>query len=170
MPSVAPAGAHLGAAEQAQREHFEVRVRAVARDRHRPPRVPGALLGVLRMAGALDRHPAVARPTAQPSSTRSARDSQPRAAEDLPEDQVLVRDPDRDPGGLVAATGTRVLLERPLARGDALLDAAEEPQRLAEAIARVGRLRLGQRLLEATPRRIPPRVLQRRGPGLERRP
>jgi len=81
-----------------------------------------------------------------------------------------VRDPDRDPGGLVGATGTRVLLEGTLAGGDALLDAAEEPQRLTEAIAGVGCLRLGQRLLEPAPRRIPARVRQRRGPGLERRP
>jgi hypothetical protein len=75
---------------------------------------------------------------------------------------VLVRDPHGRARRLVAAARAHVVLERVLARGDRVLDAAQEPQRLRQPVARVGRFLGGERGLECGARRVPARILERR--------
>ena len=83
-----------------------------------------------RVARALDRDPAVAGARAD-ALERALGAREPAArGRGAPGDVVLVRDPDGDARGAVAAPVAHVALERALARGDRLVHAAEEPQRL----------------------------------------
>jgi hypothetical protein len=73
---------------------------------------------------------------------------------------VLVRDPDGRPRGLVGPVGLHVLGEHPLAQRERLGDAAQEPERLREAIAPVGALLLLQGGLEGGAGVLPACVLE----------
>ena len=95
------------------------------------------------------------------ATARSARASQPRAADSAAADVVLVRDPDGEAGGVVAAPVARVALDGALASGDASLHVGEEPEREPEPVERVGRLFLGERVLERLARILPARRLER---------
>ena len=135
---LAPPGVHLRAAEQAEREHLEVARVVLARDLHGPACVGDLLLDAAGVTRPLDRHPAVTG-AAVDVLQRPLGAGQPAAGRrGAARDEVLVRHPHRHPRGVVAAAGADVLLERALAHGDAARNVAEEPQRLPEAVARVG--------------------------------
>jgi hypothetical protein len=120
-----------------------------------------ALLDALRVARPLDGDPPVSRARADPfDGTLRAREPTARGGGTAGE-EVLVRDPDRDARRLLATPVLDIAVERALARRDALLDAADEPQRLPEAVARVGRLLRRERVLERRARVIPARRRER---------
>ena len=149
-------------AEQAEREHLQVGRIDLPRDRHRSLGVLDALLHALRVAGALDRDPAV--PGAAADALERALGARQPAARSrgAPEQVVLVRDPDGGASGSVAVAFGHVLLERALALGDRLVHAAEEPERLPAAVVRRGRLADRERRLEPIARRLPLRGVERR--------
>ena len=160
IPASRRAGADLRPAEQAEREDLEVGGARVARDLQRAPGVLGALLDALRMPRPLDGDPPVPRAGADAfHGALGAREPSARGG-GAPGDEVLVRDPDGDARRFVAAPVVDVAVERALARRDPLLDAAEEPERLPEAVARGGRLLL---------RRAPPRTPRARLPSARSR-
>ena len=165
-PLLPAPGADLRPPQEAEREHLEVAGVRLPRDRHREPRVLGALLHALRVPRALHRHPAV--PRAAPGAfERALRAGQPAArGRGASRDEVLVRDPHGDARGVVASRAAHVLLEGALARGDRLLHGAEEPERLTQAIVRLGRLLDGERSLERCASHVPARGLER-APALE---
>ena len=133
-----PPGVHLRAAEEAEREHLEVARVGLTRDLHRPACVSDLLLDAAGVTRPLGCHPPVAG-AAVDVLQRPLGAGQPAAGRrGAARDQVLVRHPHRHACGVVAAAGADVLLERALAHGDAARNVAEEPQGLAEAIARVG--------------------------------
>ena len=97
-----------------------------------------------------------------PSSARSARDSQPRAADDAAgEVKYWCETHTAARAASVAVARARVPLERALARGDPLLDLPEEPERLAEAVVRLRRVLGRERGLERLTGRLPARGLER---------
>ena len=141
-PVLQPAGADLGAPEQAEREDLEVARAGPARDVHRAACVLGALGRALGVARPFDRDPALALALVALGGALGAR--QPAAGgRGAPGEEVLMRHPDGDARALVAAAIARIGLEGALAGGDAVLDAAEEPERQPEAVEGVGALLLG---------------------------
>ena len=165
---VAP-GVDLGATEQAEREHLEV-VRAVGMgDLHRAAGVGDLLLHAGRVARALDRHPAVPG-TAVDLLERTLRAGQPAAGRrGAARDEVLMGHPHRHPRGVVAAAGADVGRERSLAHRDAARNVAQEPQGLAEAVARVGGLARREHGLEGGAGGLPVRPLHRLHAGRQGR-
>ena len=116
------------------------------------------------MSGALDRDPSLAGARAGAlDDALGARQPAPRGGR-AAADQMLVRYPDREPGGVVTAAVARVSLDSLLAGGDRVLYATEKPKRQTEAVARVGCLLVGERGLERGPGLFPVRRLERLPP------
>ncbi len=154
-------GIHLRAAEQAEREDLEIVGAVRARDVHRPARMGDLLLGAGAVTSPLDRHPPVADAAAD-AVERALRAGQPAAGRrSAARHEVLVRDPDGHARRVVAAAGADVGLERALAHGDAARDIAQEPQRLPQAVAGVGRLAGREHGREGEASGLPVRSLQR---------
>ena len=116
------------------------------------------------MSGALDRDPTLAGARAGAlDDALGARQPTPRGGRTAA-DQMLVRHPDREPGSVVAAAVARVPLDSLLAGGDGVPYATQKPKSKTEAVARVGRLLVGERGLECGPGLFPVRRLERLPP------
>ena len=148
--------AHLGAPEQADGEHLEVVSVRLTCDLQRPACVLGTLLDRFGVPRALHRDPALSGAQARvlhcALGTRkpAARSRGPSA------DEVLVRDPDRQAGSVVAAPGVHIPFDSALARGDSSTHIAEEPERETEPVERFRCLLVPEDGLERLPSHIPP--------------
>ena len=148
-------------AELAQRADLEVEVLQLTRDRERPLVVA---LGLLRRGCApralhfeLDLWRADGKPVEQPLGAVEPTAGRSRVAVRA---RVLDRQPDRDragPGGIAGAAKPRVGL---LAQGHARVQLAEEPEHLAEPVARVGVLALLEQALEKCLGALPVALLE----------
>ena len=160
-PLLPAPGADLRPPEHAEGEDLEVGRVRLSRDSHRAPSKLDALLDALRVAGPLDRDPAMPG-TGRDGFERALDAGQPApGGRGSPRHRVLVRHPDPDARGLVASPGANVHLEGALARLDRRLHTAQEPQRLTQAAERFGRLLSGKRGLERGASLIPFRGLER---------